>query len=79
MCEKPFEILLEASWMPANPTTTQFEDRPPSPERLARAGASANGAAGGGAAGGAAAGGQAKAAYRFVCVRLHVIECHGFE
>lgn len=77
MCEKPFEILFEANWMPAPPGTT-FEDRPPSPERLAAA-ASSNGAAG--AAGGAAAGGaagQSKGAYRCVVLCLEVAAlCHG--
>jgi hypothetical protein len=64
LCEKPFEILFEASWMPPLPGTT-YEDRPPSPERLAAA-PSSNGAAGGAGAAGAAGGaaGQSKGAYR---------------
>jgi hypothetical protein len=66
VCEKAFEVLLEASWAPPLPGTT-YEDRPPSPERLAAAAAAAGkGGAGGAGAGGA--GGAAKAAYR--CARV---------
>jgi hypothetical protein len=67
LCEKPFEILFEASWMPQLPGTT-YEDRPPSPERLAAA-SSSSGAAGAAGANGAAGGaaGQPKAAYRLAC------------
>jgi hypothetical protein len=63
LCEKPFEILFEANWMPA-PPGSNFEDRPPSPERLAAASSNGGGGAAGaaGAAGGAA--GQSKGAYR---------------
>ncbi|KAF6264398.1 eukaryotic translation initiation factor eIF2A-domain-containing protein [Scenedesmus sp. NREL 46B-D3] len=36
VCERPFETLLEAAWLPPPPGTT-YEDRPPSPERLSAA------------------------------------------
>lgn len=51
--EKPFDALYDATWLPPLPGTT-YEDRPPSPERIAAAGkagaatgaaASSNGAA----------------------------------
>lgn len=68
LCEKPFDILFEATWMPAPPGTI-FEDRPPSPERLAAA-ASSNGATGAAGSAGAAGGAAPKGAYRCVLLCL---------
>jgi translation initiation factor 2A len=64
---RPFECLLEARWVPSK---TKYEDRAPSPERLARSleGSGGGAAAGPGGAGGKAAGAAAApvrpAAYR---------------
>lgn len=61
--EKPFDTLLDAAWLQPLPGTT-FEDRPPSPERVAAAAKSGSPAA----AGAANSNGAAKpaGAYRYV-------------
>ncbi|WIA28435.1 hypothetical protein OEZ86_010979 [Tetradesmus obliquus] len=60
VCERPFETLLEAAWLPPPPGTT-YEDRPASPERLAAGGKGGGAAAAGG---GSAAASKPAAAYR---------------
>lgn len=63
MAELPFDTLLEATWL-APPPGSSFEDRPPSPERIAAASSSSGGAGAGKGAGVAGGSPANKPAYR---------------
>jgi hypothetical protein len=68
VCERPFETLLEAAWMPPPPGTS-YEDRPASPERLSAASKGSGAAAGGSGAAASSAAQSKPAAYRLVGMR----------
>eukprot|EP00879_Flechtneria_rotunda_P022706 GHRR01023981.1.p1 GENE.GHRR01023981.1~~GHRR01023981.1.p1 ORF type:complete len:618 (+),score=248.82 GHRR01023981.1:243-2096(+) len=63
VCEQPFDILLEASWVQPPPGTS-YEDRPPSPECISKATGSPSGAINGAAAAAGGSTAPAKATYR---------------